>query len=73
MEIYGIFAILILLLGIMISVIHLGNRQGERDAAILINSDNILNFMIAGLVLVDAFHAAQHELHSPASIDNHRH
>jgi fumarate reductase subunit D len=73
MEIGGIFGILILLLGIMLPVIHLGNLQGETGAAILINSDNILNFMITGLVLVGVFHAAQHELQGPASIDNHRH
>ncbi len=65
--------LLILLLGIMLPVIHLGNLQGETGAAILINSDNILNFMITGLVLVGVFHAAQRELQDPASIDNHRH
>ena len=73
MEIGGIFGILILLLGIMLPVIHLGNLQGETGAAILINSDNILNFMITGLVLVGVFHAAQRELQGPASIDTQRH
>lgn len=72
MEIGGIFGILILLLGIMLPVIHLGNLQGETGAAILINSDNILNFMITGIVLVCVFHAAQRELQDPASIDNQR-
>jgi fumarate reductase subunit D len=64
--------LLILLLGIMLPVIQLGDLPGEADAAILINSDNILNFMITGIVLVCVFHAAQRELQDPASIDNQR-
>lgn len=65
--------LLILLLGIMLPVIHLGDLPGETDAVVLINSDNILNFLITGIVLVSVFYSAQRELHHPASIENQRH
>ena len=63
--------LLILLLGVMLPVIHLGDLHGQA-AAVQINGDNILNFTITGLVLAGVFHAAQRELHSPGSIDSQR-
>ncbi len=65
--------LLILLLGIMLPVIHLGNLPGETGAAAPISGDNILNFLITGTVLVTVFHTAQRELHNPAPIDKQRH
>ena len=62
--------LLILLLGVMLPIVQLGNLDGDPAAGVGINANNILNFMLSGGVLLAVFHSAQHELRNATGPDN---
>jgi len=56
--------LLILLASVLLPIVYLGDLAGEPAAAIGLNGDNILNFLLTGGVLLTVFYSAQHGLHA---------
>lgn len=54
--------LLILLLGVMLPIIQLGDLPESTTAAGFLNSDNILNFILSSGILLAVFYSAQNEL-----------
>jgi len=57
--------LLILLAGVMIPIVHLGDLAGDAAANAGISGYNVINFLLSGGILLSVFYSAQDELRNP--------
>jgi len=57
--------LLILLAGVMIPIVRLGDLAGDTTASAGISGYNVVNFLFTGGILLAVFYSAQEELRNP--------
>jgi hypothetical protein len=57
--------LLILLAGVTLPIVRLGDLAGDAPASAGISGDNLLNFLLSGGLLLAVFYSAQQDLRNP--------
>jgi hypothetical protein len=57
--------LLILLAGVMIPIVRLGDMAGDTTIDAGISGYNVVNFLLSGGILLSVFYSAQDELRNP--------